>query len=343
MRIGLIARADDTGLGNQTKEFYDHIKPAKTMVIDMVAHNNMKFYADRYPDGIITEGFPSNDDIDNFLKDLDLVFTCETPYNYHLFSRAKELGIKTVLQYNYEFLDYLQNPTLPPPDLLAAPSPWNLDKVVGAKYLPVPVNREKVKHRKIREAKTFVHIAGRPAYQDRNGTAIVLSALRYVENVCKLIIYCQQPEKLNIEGLETGNVILEIRGMNVENYADLYREGDVLVLPRKYGGLCLPFNEASSAGMPSIMTNCAPQSHFIPDVALVKPQAVSNIFTRTNIEVFEVSPVDLAARIDYLYENPGIVQFLSEMANRYADKISWANMKDTYMTEFEALCNPAMK
>ena len=36
MRIGLIGRADQTGLGIQSKEFYDHI-PCKVLIIDSSA------------------------------------------------------------------------------------------------------------------------------------------------------------------------------------------------------------------------------------------------------------------------------------------------------------------
>ena len=35
MRLGIIARRDNTGLGYQTKDYYDHLKPVKTMVIDL--------------------------------------------------------------------------------------------------------------------------------------------------------------------------------------------------------------------------------------------------------------------------------------------------------------------
>ena len=41
-RIGLIARMDKTGLGNQTKALYDMIQPDYVMIIDFSGHNGSK-------------------------------------------------------------------------------------------------------------------------------------------------------------------------------------------------------------------------------------------------------------------------------------------------------------
>ena len=42
MKLGLIARADNTGLGMQTWEFYRAMKPEKTLVVDISAMNGNK-------------------------------------------------------------------------------------------------------------------------------------------------------------------------------------------------------------------------------------------------------------------------------------------------------------
>ena len=39
MRIGIIARSDNTGLGNQTKELIDMLKPDKILLIDSTPFN----------------------------------------------------------------------------------------------------------------------------------------------------------------------------------------------------------------------------------------------------------------------------------------------------------------
>src|SRR3990172_4415649 len=173
LRIGLIARADNTGLGTQTWEFYRHMHPTKTLVVDISELNGMENFHERYPDGGISYGFPTDDVVERFLKDLDVVFTCETPYNYKLFEWAPLVGVKTVLQPNWEFLDYHQQENLPFPDLFALPSQWHWEDFFYGKkmFLPVPVDRSRLPLRKPAErARVFLHIAGRPAHEDRNGT-----------------------------------------------------------------------------------------------------------------------------------------------------------------------------
>ena len=62
-------------------------------------------------------------------NDVAVVFVCETPLNYHLYHAAKQKGVATFQQYNYEFLDYFRNPDWHKPTVLAAPTLWNIDIV----------------------------------------------------------------------------------------------------------------------------------------------------------------------------------------------------------------------
>lgn len=195
MRIGLIARMDNTGLGIQSKEFFDHI-PCKVLAIDCSALGNspvLKPYPRRYNSQVFRmekgQTIPENV-IQDFIKDIDLLFAMETPYNYRFFSACREQGVKTILQFNYEFLEYPSK--LPMPDLLAAPSYWHYEDVPAPKqFLPVPVNTHKFKPN--RQERTFIHIAGRPAIHDRNGTSVLINALQCVKNNIKVIIRTPQP------------------------------------------------------------------------------------------------------------------------------------------------------
>src|SRR6185369_2430861 len=121
MKLGLIARADNSGLGMQTWEFFRHMKPDRTMVVDISKFNQNRQYPERYAndDNVVTvKGFPDDWIVDVFLKDLDVVFIAEAAYNPYLYIRAKELGVKTAVQYNYEFMDWLINPNYTKPDML---------------------------------------------------------------------------------------------------------------------------------------------------------------------------------------------------------------------------------
>jgi glycosyltransferase involved in cell wall biosynthesis len=342
MRIGLLARADRTGLAVQTHEFWKHIKPAKTLLIRPTWINMENFDPSMYPGATIMDSHPypieamvESEIIDEFLNDLDVVFTCETPYNFWLFKRAHQRGIRTVLQFNYEFLYTLSDGNnLPRPDLLLAPSLWHYNNVDGRKaYLPVPVNRDVLPFKRRTELRTILHTVGKQAIHDRNGTELLMVAMSMLPSSVdvKLIVTSQG----HIPNLCPGRV--KRRMDSIENYYDLYNEGDIMILPRKFGGLCLPLNEASSCGMPVIMTDLDPQNRFLPPEAMVPAVRKGDFVSKVPIDIMEPSPVEIANKIVELYENPELVGRLSDASNAYAESISWPNMLPKYLEMFENL------
>ena len=342
MKIGLIARADKTGLGVQTSEFYHHMNPDKILVVDLSHCSGQKPDMSMYPNGQIwfdkrypgVEIFP-DPVVDEFLEGLDLVFTCETPYSYYLYVKAREMGIKTVQQYNFEFLDYLYFNHLPFPDLLAAPSLWNIDRVkelpTRVEFLPVPVNRQKLPFRQRTGLKSILHTAGTPALEDRNGTYILAAAMNMVKSDVHLEIKSQKG--LAIES----NSRITINYEAPANYADLYGDHDAYVMPRKFGGLCLPINEAISCGMPVIASNVSPQTSWLPPDLLVDGHVSKQVMTKTMIDIFETSAVELAKRIDYFAENPEHFARMSTRMDEIASELAWDNMRDKYIKTFESL------
>jgi len=334
MRIGLFgARADNTGLGTQTWEFFRHIKPDKTVVIDVSDRNPEREQSfDRFPGATIVRGTPEPDVIVQFLKDLDVVFCMETPYNYDLFNYARAMGVKTILQFNFEFLEYLQDTNLPVPDLFAAPSMWHYNDVpfLNKTFLPVPVDRERLPGQRKLKVKTILHNAGQNLLDDRNGTNIFLESLPLLSPELKVIIYSQH----KLEMPKTNKPIqckVEIRDKDIHNYWEIYKEGDLLVLPRKFGGLCLPLNEASSRGMLVVMTDVSPQNKILPKMTLVNPSSVKEVQTKATLQSFSVSPEMLADKINHLSRcDMDIIGTLSRQSDIYANGISWKFLEPLY-------------
>lgn len=360
MRIGLTARADNSGLGMQTWEFYNHMKPSKTLVIDMGDHNGNKQYPERYPERAEwCRGLPNTGTIDGFLQDLDVVFVAEAPYNYYLYARAKELGVKTAVQYNYEFFDWFLYPHFPTPDMLIAPSTWHYDQVdewakargIRHVYLHCPTNRVKLPFVKHDSYKTFLHVAGRAAAHDRNGTITVIEAAKYLETDAKILLHFQGQQGIGHQVTHTlneyeelvqqhntkGNII--VRHMEIDNYEDIYQGADALVLPRRYGGNCLPMNEALSVGMPVIMPAISPNTDFLDRTWLVPAYKDGQFEPRTVIDIYAVPPQDLAKKIDE-FARMDADQALAHnsIANTLAEKIDWSEMKRPYLDALEALC-----
>lgn len=337
VRLGLCAYATDTGLGIQTRSIYKHLQPSKTMLVDLRQLNHMPVHESWYDYDLRTHGFPTDDEVDRFLDGLDVVMCCETPLNYRLFDRARQLGIKTVLQLNPEFLDYFNQPALPRPDVLALPSRWmenQIRRVAGTavvEHIPVPIDLDELPRRIITQARTFFHVAGRPAVRDRNGTLGFIQAARLAhtyEPDAKFVLYCQQPTPEIRRALHGSPV--QLRGA-VEQPADMYRDGDVLVLPRRYGGLCLPAQEAIGCGIPVMMTDVSPNNDLLPPDWLVPVlPRVESFVTRGPIEVYSVNVTALAQRMLDLYRHPDAVQRMHEQAKELAQSMSWKPLLPRY-------------
>jgi len=142
IRIGLIARSDRTGLGNQTRNLARMIHPDEIMLIDSSSFNGNEQHPEMYAQYSVTTiaGFPSDQQIVDWIRGLDVVITCEVFYNMNFVDIAKRMGVKTINQFNWEFADYLRNPQLTLPDKLVSPSKWHFEEARrlwgNVEYLP---------------------------------------------------------------------------------------------------------------------------------------------------------------------------------------------------------------
>lgn len=339
MRVGLIARADRTGLATQTWEFWRNMQPHKTLVINptWIGHGQ-RVDESMYTDYMIMDSKPYPETamvkdpvVDAFLDDLDVIFTCETPYNWYLYKRAQERGVKTVCQFNFEFLD--APGTHIEPDLWAAPSLWRWDDVPYANkvYLPVPVNRDALVYRRRTELHRILHTAGTVAIHNRNGTDLLLEAMDLLPTDVDVNLHLRShrgwPGRLPRGVYQSSGVM--------DRYFDMYDgEEDAFFIPRKFGGLCLPLNEAAACGMPVIMSNVEPQNLFLPADALLDAREVTEFMAKCMIGVYETTPQLIADKIVELYKNPELVAKLSDASNDYADSISWERMRPVYEKVF---------
>lgn len=339
-RLGLFgARADNGGLGAQTWEYFRWLKPSKTLVVDISDQTNYTNHFERYPGATIVHGHPTDTDISDWLVDIDVIIMVEAPYNYEVITVARQRGIKTILIYNYEFLGNLHQTNLPKPDLFLAPSPWYMEDVkrLGApvEYMHVPVNRDLFPFKQRKQAKKFLHIAGHSTFKDRNGTDTVIQALPYIKSDVEIVIRSQGalPRHPN-----DSRVNVEIR--DAENYYENY-DGteDVLLLPRKYGGLSLQLHEAMSLGMIPIMTNIEPQRGFLSDQWMVPANHAGSFFAKSEIDYYECTPQALAEKIDFLAGlPPQVIEFFSNQVNDIIEQRNWHVMKPQYEALFERLC-----
>ena len=306
-KLGLIARSDNTGLGNQTLNLARLLNPDKIMLIDSTSFNGNTQHPEKYANYnvvITTNGFPSNEQCKSFVNGLDTILTAETFYNLHLPRFANDNLVKSYTQYNYEFMDYMINKMLPMPYGFLAPSHWHTDKVKQrfrrVEYLPPPLFSEDFAEvRKTNFNRTgkrrFLHIIGKAAAHDRNGTSIIIEALKHTTADFELVIKVQHDLLLNCDDPR-----VTIDKTDLTNYIDVYSDYDAILLPRRYGGLCLPMNEGLMAGLPVIMPRISPNTMILPRKWQLTATRVGSFKPRTVIDIYQASDKALASRIDWL-------------------------------------------
>jgi hypothetical protein len=198
-------------------------------------------------------------------------------------------------------------------------------------HLPPPTSPEIFEEaNKINQAKThkrILHVAGKRANNDRNGTDIVIEMLKYSKADYELVVTVQGDYEP-----DCNDPRLTIDNSNPDNRADLYSGFDLMVLPRKYGGLCLPMNESLLSGLPVIMTNISPNDTVLPMEWLVEASYDRTINFKGPTDSYETDPMKLAELVDKFindYDIPAAKQQAYEIGyNNFAPDV----LKDKYLS-----------
>lgn len=344
IKLGLIARPDNSGLGNQTWEIFRHLNPEKTLVIDLSGiadaddHCNKRAYLDRFPGATVHQGMsPPPDVIEDFLSGLDVVFSAETFYCHDLLHRAIHRGVKTILQYNYEFLPHASNPNLVGPTLFAAPSLWHYfaTRLPNKVHLPVPIATDRFTPNPSppEVPQVFLHPVGRPAIHDRNGTEDLIDALPLVRSDITVIFRCQRPgyvQNLLRDRDFPANLDIQVDDSAPSEYWRNYEGIDAVILPRRYGGLCLPANEALGASIPILMPDIDPNNRWLPSEWLVPCHQMSEFQAANPIIAHHTPPTTLALYIDNLAMSPDAYAHALRQAGRLRQVYSWSALLPQY-------------
>ena len=340
MRLGIIARCDNTGLGNQTKELVKMLNPDKILLIDSYAFNNNKqnpHWYDEYDVIKTVKGMPRTKEILSFLEDIDVVISCETFYHLDFIDIARKKNIKTILQYNYELFGNMVNPEWPLPDILLAPSIWNIDIVkdkFGSKckvyHLPPPTDTSLFNSTRennlSKTHKRILHVGGKKAAKDRNGTNTVVEMLKYSSADYELVITTQTP----LDFINKDNR-LKINKDNIKNKEDIYSGYDAMVLPRRYAGLCLPMNEALISGLPVFMTDISPNNQILPKEWLIESNKIGEFKTKSMVDIYEANQEKLAKSIDDYFNNQNINEHKKNAIKIGFDNFSVDLLKDKWL------------
>ena len=343
MRLGIIARSDNSGLGNQTRELVNMLNPTKIMLINSISFNKNKQHPEWYNGYDIqpVRGFPRNGDITSFLRGLDVVLTCETFYSNQFIDLARRVGVKTVLQYNYEYLDHLNRSDFALPDVFLGPSLWNFDhmtELFGSKtnvtYLPPPTDHtlfNKVRENNFsKNHNRILHIGGKAASEDRNGTNSVVDMLKYAEEDFQVVIRTQTPLDIKCDDPR-----LVIHNTDSESREDMYDGFDAMILPRRYAGLCLPMNEALMSGLPVFMTDISPNNTILPQEWLAKSNKIGILKTRAVLDVHNADPKNLARIVDDYMKQKSKIEEKKQAFEIAMNNFAAENLKQKYLDILE--------
>lgn len=328
MKLGLIAYAENTGLGSQTKAYFDHLNPFRTMVLDRSGSRDNTFYPERFPGATIVNGLPSQAECEHFLQGVDVLLAAELLPTDTMMRIARQYGVKVVLVPNYEYFwgNTKQHTVKWQADLLLVPSKWHYEDFPQPKiYFPLPLEPKKVRFARPR-AQNFLHIVGKPIFPDRNGTETLIEALQYIQSNVTITIHAGQMPARDLFKLQWDDsikcTVRVVRDEAPDNEA-MYADQDVLIMPRRFGGLCLPANEALAHGMPVIMPDISPNNQWLPKQWLVPAEKMATRELAHTVDVFDTDAEQLARLIDMFAGDEKFLQDSRIVAAQMAYDYSW--------------------
>lgn len=336
MKWGLIARSEtDRGLGIQTLAMYQNLKPDATLIID-VPLSGFASHVENYgpeswkvtlsPDGQLPE-----DVVREWWSDLDVVVSVETLYDWRLVEWGHADGVRTVVHGNPEF--WIESN--PQPDVWWWPTTWRLDHLPAGKVVPVPVPDERVANVAGDPSQPLraLHIAGNRAMADRNGSGTILEALRGLDLNITLTAYSQAGHQGYARKQRRQGQFVE-HGP-VEDRWTMYAGHHVLVLPRRYGGLCLPALEAMASGLAVLMPDCDPNFHWpILRLAAVGSRTVQ--MQTGPVATVEVYPNTVRNELNRLNVDKVRLRSAMEASREWAEANRWSVLASLYHDEIEA-------
>lgn len=301
---GAVVFAVESGLGRQAKQFYDN------GIFDTVLihpHSHFTEHPEWYPNRVKDYG--------ELLDKVDEIWFFETPFNWHYITQARAKGVKTVLVAMYECTHY--------------PLPYFPDRIIGgslleeqlfkAEHINVPVPDE-IRWKQRTKAKVFVHNAGHGGLAGRNGTRELIEALKYVKSPIKLLIRSQVPVKCDDPRVE-----VQIGDLP---YEELFNQGDVFIYPDKFGGSCLPLQEAHASGMAVMASNRFPTNTWLPNEMLIPIDGYKKerIFREFDSAILDHKKI--AETIDYWYDED--ISRFSLAGKKWGRENSWKRLKPKY-------------
>lgn len=250
-RIGLVGYNAPTGLGEVNRQLADNLNIDKWLVKPHSRHGVGKLHemVDNYvcPTG-------SEQKLKAFLSGLDVVLFAETPYYRNLIPLCKKLKKRIVCIPMLEWTPPVRRGWTEGVDLFICPTETAYEEMkneVPCRHVPWPIDIDRFKFRQRDNVKRYLYIHGSGGWKGRKGGDVVQKAKRMWPEMPLTVI---AQSGFSCPG---AHIVASPR-----DNADLYKHGDVLLVPHRMDGLGLQPLEAMACGMPVIMTNGKPWNEY---------------------------------------------------------------------------------
>lgn len=326
----MIGRCDSGGgLSALTREIHRHLRPERTLLLDLGDRGRGECVPDDYIHGDVYRcewlgGLSSRAIEWVTAPGVEALFTAETFYDDRVLVRAKQNGLRAIVYAMPELAPWATTafdrprPSAPRPEIIV-PTMWREDTLPDSTLLPFPVARDRLPFRARTKVKRLYHVTG-SAMRDRNATDLLLSALPNVVEPCHLTIRSERPVNVLPGGAVDVEVISERAPSYFESVPD---DADVLLMPRRYGGLSLPLQECASLGIPAVTLSTDPYSA-LPFVHALSPTRSEPVRMKGGtVECWSADPRALANLIDLLVREPQLQVAASLAADEWAECHAW--------------------
>lgn len=292
MKVGVVSPLTDRGLGIQSWEAARNLDAAVLFV--ETKDPSAPSHRERCPNATKVRWAQGLDPKVTmaWLRTVDAVYAAETFYDPRLPKWAAAAGVVTVLHANPEFWTGADRPSR-----LWSATPWRIDAMPpDTEVVPFPVAADRFTPVEPHDGPArFLHVAGKRALADRNGTDTLVEAVPLLTRPCEIRMVVQHGETPSFRDVPAHVRIVALPPP--ADYWRLYDDADVLVMPRRYGGLCLPVQEACAAGLAVIMSDLPPNDVWPgPRVPADFRRKVTMPCGR--VPVYEVAPPALARAMD---------------------------------------------
>jgi glycosyltransferase involved in cell wall biosynthesis len=321
MTLGVVVRDDHGGLGNLTSEVFTQMRPEITLVVQSRpcrGEPRPALFEEPWTKTFYTPNPVTTDTWEMMAGMADIWWSAETWYCDDAEQILEKAQCKSIL--------YAM------PELFAgsdATEVWNPTEYLTERtrlsdVVPWPCSPPEKWELRTKISR-ILHISS-GAVGDRNGTATFLAALQKVRTPVEVFLH--QPDKeVRVPQRRLASLPANIRVKQTSDYLpsmkSLYQWADMVVLPRKYAGLCLPAFEAFGYGCLVMMPDVDPQVNW-PIVGIEAERSRPWRMKGGRIPIWEVSPNLLAERLETVLDwSVHDVVRRSERGRQWAESMSW--------------------